>query len=77
MEALYFNGFSSLKTNLLPRYLDGKPNQLKKGRRNFVFEKNEILSKMLINSMVGHEGFQLIFTVQFLSVKRIKRTKRL
>jgi hypothetical protein len=48
MEVPYFKGFFPLKTNLLPRYLDRNPNQLGKGIRIPVSEKNEILQKMIM-----------------------------
>jgi hypothetical protein len=51
MEAPYFEGFFSLKTNLLPRYLERNPNQLRKRIRILVFEKNEILQKMIMIAM--------------------------
>jgi hypothetical protein len=51
MEVPYFKGFFSLKTNLLPRYLDRNPNQSGKGIRIPVFDKNEIFQKMIMIAM--------------------------
>jgi len=77
VEVAYFKWFFPLKNESMPPSFGKQTESVKKRKKKPVFEKNENLSEMLINLMAGHQGFQLTFYRTVLSVKRIKRTKRL